>query len=49
MNLQGRTIKQGKLSPSQNTIDCSELVSGCYMLHVEDSNNNKQVVKVIKN
>ncbi len=51
-NLQGRIIKEGKLSPSQNTIDCSELVSGCYMLHVEDSNNNnnnKHVVKVIKN
>ncbi|CAM3626172.1 T9SS type A sorting domain-containing protein [Flavobacterium gelidilacus] len=52
-NLQGRTIKQGKLSPAQNTIDCSALFSGCYMLHVEDSNNNnnnnKHVVKVIKN
>ncbi|CAM3786782.1 T9SS type A sorting domain-containing protein [Flavobacterium gelidilacus] len=47
-NLQGRTIKQGNLSSSQNTIDCSLLVSGCYMLHVEDSNNNKQVVKVLK-
>ncbi|CAM3625999.1 T9SS type A sorting domain-containing protein [Flavobacterium gelidilacus] len=48
-NLQGRIIKQGKLSSSQNTIDCSDLDSGCYMLHVEDSFNNKKVVKVLKN
>jgi hypothetical protein len=47
-NLQGRIIQQGKLSPSNNTIDCNALDSGCYMLHVVDNNNNKQVVKVIK-
>ena len=48
-NLQGRIIKQGILSPSNNKIDCNVLDSGCYMLHVIDINNNKQVVKVIKN
>jgi hypothetical protein len=47
-NLQGSIIKQGNLSPSNNTMDCSVLDSGCYMLHVIDINNNKQVVKVIK-
>ena len=48
-NIQGRIIQQGKLSPSNNTLDCNALESGCYMLHVIDINNNKQVVKVIKN
>jgi hypothetical protein len=48
-NLQGRIIKQGILSPSNNKIDCNVLDSGCYMLHVIDINNNKQVVKVLKN
>jgi hypothetical protein len=48
-NLQGRIIQQGKLSPSNNTMDCSVLDSGCYLLHVIDINNNKQVVKVLKN
>ncbi|CAM3704731.1 T9SS type A sorting domain-containing protein [Flavobacterium gelidilacus] len=48
-NLQGRIIKKGKLSQSQNTIDCSDLVSGCYMLEVIDNNDKKQVVKVLKN
>ena len=48
-NLQGRIIQQGKLSPSNSTIDCNVLDSGCYMLHVVDNNNNKQVVKVLKN
>jgi hypothetical protein len=47
-NLQGSIIQQGILSPSNNTIDCNVLYSGCYMLHVIDINNNKQVVKVIK-
>jgi hypothetical protein len=48
-NLQGSIIKQGKLSPSNNTIDCNVLDSGCYMLQVTDNNNQKQTVKVIKN
>jgi hypothetical protein len=47
-NLQGRIIQQGILSPSNNTIDCNVLDSGCYILHVIDINDNKQVVKVIK-
>jgi hypothetical protein len=47
-NLQGRIIKQGILSPSNNTIDCNVLDSGSYLLHVIDINDNKQVVKVIK-
>jgi hypothetical protein len=47
-NLQGRIIQQGILSPSNNTMDCNVLYSGCYMLHMVDNNNNKQVVKVIK-
>jgi hypothetical protein len=48
-NLQGRIIKQGILSPSNNTMDCNVLDSGCYMLQVTDKNNQKQMVKVIKN
>lgn len=48
-NLQGSIIKRGKLSSSQNTIDCNELVSGVYLLEVVDNYTNKQVIKVLKN
>ena len=47
-NIQGRIIQQGKLSPSNNTIDCNVLDAGVYMLEVVDNHTNKQVVKVFK-
>ena len=49
-NIQGRIIQQGKLTSSENTIDCNVLDAGVYMLEVVDTTtNNKQVVKVVKN
>ena len=47
-NLQGRIIQQGKLTQSNNTIDCSILDAGVYMLEVVDNTTKKQVAKVIR-
>ena len=44
----GKLIKQGKVSQNNNTIDCSSLPSGYYLLYLSNNSGTKQITKLVK-